>query len=207
MEQLGAKLRELRKLNGFSLKQLAERAECSSSYLSMIENGKIDPGISRLKKIADGLEITLVDLFQNEPDSKIVIRKHERVRGTFRGSKTKIEILVPRTSDRKMDARLAIIAPGGSSEGNYRHPGEEFGPEAWTFRLVEPPIISRRMTAFTSLQRRITVLSTRVRRIPSWCGSTILQAGKKLKGCMASFPRTEPCDPSAYRISERMSFF
>lgn len=127
MEHLGTKLRELRKLKKFSLKQLAERAGCSSSYLSMIENGKIDPGISRLKRIADGLEITLVDLFQNQPNSKVVIHKHERVRGTFRGSKTNIEILVPRIPDRKMDARLAIISAGGGSEGNYRHPGEEFG--------------------------------------------------------------------------------
>ena len=127
MEHLGARLRELRKLKKLSLKQLAIRSECSSSYLSMIENGKIDPGISRLKKIADGLEMTLVDLFQNEPESKVVLHKHERVRGAFRGSKTRIEILVPRTSGRKMDARLAIISPGGSSEGNYRHPGEEFG--------------------------------------------------------------------------------
>jgi uncharacterized cupin superfamily protein len=26
-----------------------------------------------------------------------------------------------------MDARLAIVAPGGGSEGDYAHPGEEFG--------------------------------------------------------------------------------
>ena len=127
MKQLGTKLRELRKSKQLSLKQLAERAGCASSYLSMVENGKIDPGISRLKKIADSLEITLVDLFQDQPDSKVVIRKHERVRGAFRGSKTQIEILVPRTPDREMDARLAIIAHGGSSEGTYRHPGQEFG--------------------------------------------------------------------------------
>lgn len=127
MKKLGTKLRELRKLKQLSLKQLAEKAGCASSYLSMIENGKIDPGISRLKKIADSLDVTLVDLFQDSTDSKVVIRKHERVRGAFRGSKTRIEILIPRTPDKKMDARLAIIAPGGSSEGTYRHPGEEFG--------------------------------------------------------------------------------
>lgn len=127
MEHLGARLRELRKLKNLSLRQLAEVAGCASSYLSMVENGKIDPGISRLKRIADGLGITLVDLFQNQPDSKVVLRKSERVQGAFRGSRTRIEILVPRVPDRKMDARLAIISPGGSSEGNYRHPGEEFG--------------------------------------------------------------------------------
>ena len=120
-------MRELRKSKGLSLKQLADKADCSSSYLSMVENGKVDPGISRLKRIADGLGVTLVDLFQNQDSGKIILHKHERAQGAFRGSKTRVETLVPRIEGRKMDARLAIISPGGSSEGNYRHPGEEFG--------------------------------------------------------------------------------
>lgn len=127
MEQFGARLRELRKSKQLSLKQLADKADCSSSYLSMVENGKVDPGISRLKRIADGLGVTLVDLFQNQPSEKFILHKHERAQGSFRGSKTRVEILVPRIAGQKMDARLAIISPGGSSEGNYRHPGEEFG--------------------------------------------------------------------------------
>ena len=127
MAHVGLKLRELRKVKHLSLKELAQRAGCSSSYLSMIENDKIDPGISRLKKIADGLDVTLVDLFQNSPNDKVVIRKYERIQGEFRGSKTRIQILVPQISGKQMDARLAIVSPGGGSEGDYRHPGEEFG--------------------------------------------------------------------------------
>jgi transcriptional regulator with XRE-family HTH domain len=127
MEHVGTKLRELRRVKNLSLKQLAHRSGCSSSYLSMIENGKVDPGISRLKKIADGLEVTLVDLFQNQSDAKVVIRKYERIQGEFRGSRTKIQILVPQIPGKQMDARLAIVSPGGGSEGDYQHPGEEFG--------------------------------------------------------------------------------
>ena len=127
MHEIGAKLRELRKLRKLSLKKLADRTGCSASYLSLVENGKVDPGISRLKKIASGLEVTIVDLFQNQPNSKVVLRKHERIQAEFKGSKTRIEILVPQVPDKKLDARLAIISPGGSSEGDYQHPGEEFG--------------------------------------------------------------------------------
>jgi transcriptional regulator with XRE-family HTH domain len=127
MEHVGSKLRELRKMKGLSLKKLAERTGCAASYLSMVENGKIDPGISRLKKIAAGLEITIVDLFQDRARNRVVMRRHERTEAEFRASKTRIEILVPPIPDKKIDARLARIAPGGSSEGDYRHPGEEFG--------------------------------------------------------------------------------
>lgn len=127
MEELGLKLRKLRKAKLLSLKQLAARTGCSSSYLSMVENGKVDPGISRLKKIADGLEVTIVDLFQESRNGKVVVRKSDRICAEIEKSKTRIEILVPLSESRQIDARLAVIAPEGSSEGDYKHPGEEFG--------------------------------------------------------------------------------
>ncbi|PKN61494.1 MAG: transcriptional regulator [Deltaproteobacteria bacterium HGW-Deltaproteobacteria-15] len=127
MEQLGLKLRSLRKQKQLSLKQLAERVGCSPSYLSMVENSKIDPGVSRLKRIADGLGITIVDLFQTPAGRSLVIRSHERICAEFPSSRTRIEILVPQVSEKQIDARMAIIHPGGSSSGEYRHPGEEFG--------------------------------------------------------------------------------
>ena len=127
MDQLGFKLRSLRKKRNLSLKQLGVRVNCSPSYLSMVENGKVDPGISRLKKIADGLDVTIVDLFQTQISQKVVIRKEDRIHAKFQRSKTKIEILVPQLPEKLMDARIATVYPGGSSEGDYRHPGEEFG--------------------------------------------------------------------------------
>ncbi|MGB9618134.1 MAG: helix-turn-helix domain-containing protein, partial [Desulfomonilaceae bacterium] len=61
MESLGAKLRALRKQQGLSLKQLAERVGCAPSYLSMVENERLDPSVSRLKKIVDALGKTIVN--------------------------------------------------------------------------------------------------------------------------------------------------
>ncbi len=125
---MGPKLRNLRKAKGLSLKQLSKLAGCSLSYLSMVENEKVDPSISRLKKIAEGLEITIVDLFQPHDGHEVVIRKQDRIRGEFVRSKTHMEILVPPSSeDKQIDARLAFIHPGGGSDGDYCHPGEEFG--------------------------------------------------------------------------------
>ena len=147
MDYLGHKLRALRKCRGLSLKQLADRVNCSPSYLSMVENGKVDPGISRLKKIASGLEITIVDLFQTETNQKVIIKNHERIAAEFPRSKTKIELLIPQSPENKLDARLATIYPSGNSEGEYKHPGEEFGlvlkgilelvVDEVTYRLVE----------------------------------------------------------------------
>ena len=127
MDGLGSRLRSLRKNRKLSLTQLAHLAQCSPSYLSMVENGKVDPGISRLKKIADSLGVTIVDLFQTQINQKVVVRKQERTQGEFIRSKTKIEILISHCPEQQIDARLAIVHPGGGSEGEYNHPGAEFG--------------------------------------------------------------------------------
>lgn len=126
--RLGSQLRTLRKKKGLSLEKLSRLAGCSLSYLSLVENGKVDPSISRLKRIANALDITIIDLFQSHSSQEIVIRKKNRIYGEFTHSKTAIEILVPPLPvNKKMDARLATIHPGGGSKGDYYHPGEEFG--------------------------------------------------------------------------------
>ena len=127
MEQLCKKLRNLRKKQNMSLRDLADKVGCSPSYLSMVENAKIDPSISRLKRIAEGLGTTIRGLFQDEARDNIIIRKADRQRADFPAAKLRIEMLVPQLTRKLMDARLAIIAPGGGSDGDYQHPGEEFG--------------------------------------------------------------------------------
>ena len=128
MNELGSKLRSLRNAKNISLMQLSKLAECSLSYLSMVENGKVDPSVSRLKKIATALGVTVVDLFQSSNNQEIVLRKKDRIHAKFTHSKIDMEILVPPLpKDKKIDARLAIIHPDGGSKGDYYHPGEEFG--------------------------------------------------------------------------------
>jgi len=62
---LGFKLKTLRKERGLSLQALSKKVGCSASYISMVENDKVDPSISRLKSLAAGLGYTIIDLFQN----------------------------------------------------------------------------------------------------------------------------------------------
>jgi len=127
VEELGKRLRALRKARGLSLRALAEIVGCSASYLSMVENAHIDPSISRLKRIAEGLGTTISGLFQDEASHEIVIRRHMRRQAHFPAAKLRIEMLTPQLPEKLMDARLAIVAPGGGSDGDYHHPGEEFG--------------------------------------------------------------------------------
>ena len=62
LEILGKTISHLRKEKGLSLEKLAYEMEISKGNLSDIENGKKNPTFTTLKKIAEGLEISLSEL-------------------------------------------------------------------------------------------------------------------------------------------------
>jgi len=126
--QMGNRLREIRKSKGLSLKKLAKITGTSISYLSMVENGKVDPSFSKLKSIVESLGVAVINLFQPDTGMDVVVRADYRSKGNLPESKTDIEILVPPKPEiKRLNARLAIIHPGGGSAGEYAHAGEEFG--------------------------------------------------------------------------------
>ncbi|SPH17810.1 HTH-type transcriptional regulator SutR [Defluviimonas aquaemixtae] len=60
---LGERVRELRKARGWTLEQAAGQAGLARSTLSKIENGQMSPTYEALKKLAEGLAITVPQLF------------------------------------------------------------------------------------------------------------------------------------------------
>jgi DNA-binding response OmpR family regulator len=64
-EALGAVIREHRKAQGLTLKQVADKADVSLGYLSQIELGKNSASIETLYKLSLGLGVRLADLFQS----------------------------------------------------------------------------------------------------------------------------------------------
>src|SRR5690348_18238945 len=69
MDHLGARLKELRKHAGLSLRELARQAEVSPSLVSQIENGKSRPSVSTLYTFARLLNVAVDELFDaEEPD-------------------------------------------------------------------------------------------------------------------------------------------
>jgi transcriptional regulator with XRE-family HTH domain len=60
---LGRRVRKLRLEKGLSMDDLALECDLEKSQIYRIENGKISPQIKTIKLIADGLQISLSDLF------------------------------------------------------------------------------------------------------------------------------------------------
>lgn len=63
---VGSRLRQVRSLAGWSQRQLAERAGVPSSLVSTIEQNKSSPSVASLRKILNGVPLTMAEFF--EPD-------------------------------------------------------------------------------------------------------------------------------------------
>ena len=69
VRQLGQRIRELRlhrRTGRMTQEDLAERADISVSFLSMIERGERSPHLETLASIAQALDVPMADLFQGE---------------------------------------------------------------------------------------------------------------------------------------------
>jgi len=69
VEALGARLRQLRKANGWTLANVAARTGLSVSFLSDIERGRTSPSLDTLEKLAGvyGLPMSQVLRVEEEP--------------------------------------------------------------------------------------------------------------------------------------------
>ena len=61
---LGKRIRYLRKQRGLSQEDLALECEINRNYLSDLERGRRNPSLLILDKIANGLNVTLEELFK-----------------------------------------------------------------------------------------------------------------------------------------------
>lgn len=63
-ELLGGRVKELRKMRGFSQEKLSEKVGIDPKHLSRIEVGRGFPSLDSLEKLADALNVELKDFFE-----------------------------------------------------------------------------------------------------------------------------------------------
>lgn len=67
--RFGKKLRQLRRQKDLTQEQLAERADISVEFLSLMERGINSPSFKSLEKLSDALGVPVKELFEFKPDS------------------------------------------------------------------------------------------------------------------------------------------
>ena len=63
LRTFGEKVRELRKTEGLSQKQLAVKSGLHYTYIAGVERGQRNPSLQSIRKIAEGLEVNIAGLF------------------------------------------------------------------------------------------------------------------------------------------------
>lgn len=126
---IGTKIKQLRIQRGYTLKQMSEKTNLSTGFLSQLERGLTSVATDSLEKIAKTLDVD-VTYFFIKPNNRneIVLRRYEKevfevINGAFinyhLSSHLKDKLLLP---------RLIEILPNNSKEDihTYVHHGEEF---------------------------------------------------------------------------------
>lgn len=65
LKQLGERIRNLRNLRDLTQERLAERAGLTPKFLGEVERQETNPSATSLVRIADGLSVSVGDLFDN----------------------------------------------------------------------------------------------------------------------------------------------
>ncbi|MEI9899340.1 MAG: cupin domain-containing protein [Hyphomicrobium sp.] len=129
--QIGKRLRQARKANNMSLKELADAVGCSESLLSKIENERARPSLQMLHKIVENLGLTIGGLFaQRAAPDGVVMRKGERsiIRmDSASGGGVRLECIVPEDGGEFIYGSIHVVEPNGGSKGTITHYGEEVG--------------------------------------------------------------------------------
>ena len=68
-QPIGQRLREIRTGLGISQRQLARVSGVANATISQIEAGRLNPTVSMLKKVLDGIPISMSEFFTDEADA------------------------------------------------------------------------------------------------------------------------------------------
>ena len=99
-------IRSTRLLKSLTLKELADRAGCSESVLSKIENVRISPSLPMLQRIARALDVTLAALVSVMDQSQVVSRAGQRDSVGVDRCGSRVERLVPANGEHMLEGHL-----------------------------------------------------------------------------------------------------
>ncbi|MGL4738869.1 MAG: helix-turn-helix domain-containing protein [Cellulosilyticaceae bacterium] len=124
---IGAKINQLRKKNGLTQEELADRCELSKGFISQVERGLTSPSIATLIDILECLGTNLKDFFNESSQEKIVFTKEDVFEKEDKEEGNMITWLIPNAQKNDMEPILINIEAGGQSVVHTPHEGEEFG--------------------------------------------------------------------------------
>lgn len=133
MAQIGETLRKIRLERGFTLKQLAEICELSTSFISQAERGLSSISVATLERVCGALGMSLREFFAladppgaTEPEYSEILRADDQPAVNLSEASIKYRFLSRDFPGRLFEVVIGEI-PKGYTYPPASHDGEEFG--------------------------------------------------------------------------------
>ncbi len=128
-EEIGKRIKQIRKQNGYTLKDLADSTGFSQGFLSKVENSKKAPSIGTLMELAKTLHVRMADFFgEAQPDASITLVKASDRREMARDGTNFgycYEALAYTFLNKHMDPYILKDSPNRKAKPVFQHEGEE----------------------------------------------------------------------------------
>ena len=128
-QNIGKNIRKLRVQLGLTLADVARKADLTKSTLSKTETGQTSPPISTLIRIANAMNVPIVEFFAEEgtKPTYVLTRRNEGKIVNRNGSQFgySYEALALGKPDKYVEPFLLTINPG-DPPGQFHHSGQEF---------------------------------------------------------------------------------
>jgi transcriptional regulator with XRE-family HTH domain len=133
---IGKRLKDLHRARGLSQRQLANRSGVNNGTISMIEQNRTSPSVGSLKKVLEGIPVTLSEFFSVDDDVK-------EEKYFFR--KSELKELSP--VNLRNDSHVSLMQVGDASKHSLQilyeryAPGADTGSEMYTHESEEGGIV------------------------------------------------------------------
>jgi len=127
--EIGAQMLAVRKHFGLSQRELAKRSGVTNATISLIEQNKVSPSVSSLKKVLDGLPLSLADFFTFDIEASCEQIFYGQAEQPDVGSgDIHFHLIGANRDNRKMCVLREVLLPGADTgEEMLHHEGEESG--------------------------------------------------------------------------------
>ncbi len=126
--EIGNQIRRIRLQRGLTQEELADRCELSKGFISLLERDLTSPSLDTLADILESLGTDLPSFFAKSGEEKIVFGEDDIfVKEDAEQLRGRIRWLVPSAQKNRMEPILVEMAPGGETDEDDPHEGEEFG--------------------------------------------------------------------------------
>ena len=124
---VGAHLRAVRTMYGLSQRELAKRAGVTNGLISLIEQNRVSPSVSSLKKVLDGIPMSLAEFFTLDLSASPQVFYRADELAVLGDRSVTFRLVAARRPNRAMSLLHEHYAPGADTGADMlRHQGEEF---------------------------------------------------------------------------------